>query len=138
VTPAIQDVAASFPREEHQGRPRGERERHPQDILANKEAFRVGMAPRSPVHLAIVSDRPATIGTGPAGGEAVDAGLVIAGRVAADSWGAFLLDFETNSASARPNMPPDRHGVDGGLIIQGLPMKEAVRVFRIAAHGEAF
>ena len=35
-------------------------------------------------------------------------------------------------------MSPDRDGGEGRLITKGLPVKEATRIFRVAAYGEAF
>jgi len=150
VTMAIKNIAMSYPCAEYYGYPRVKQERHPHNILKDKQAFLVGMALRFPIHLAIVSGHPAMIGTGPIGGKAVETGLVIAGRnaVAVDSVGAFLLGFETNGVQhlrqavevglGETYMSPDRDGGEGRLVIEGLPVKEAVKVFRTAAYGEAF
>lgn len=150
VTMAIKNIAMSYPCAEYYGYPRVKQERHPHNILKDKQAFLVGMALRFPIHLAIVSGHPAMIGTGPIGGKAVETGLVIAGRnaVAVDSVGAFLLGFETNGVQhlrqavevglGETYMSPDRDGGEGRLVIEGLPVEEAVKVFRTAAYGEAF
>ncbi len=89
VTLAIKNLAMSFPCAEFYGYPRVKQERHPHNILQDKQAYLVGMLMRFPIDLAIVVGKPAMIGKGPIGGKAVDTGLVIAGRnaVSVDSVG---------------------------------------------------
>ena len=90
------------------------------------------------------------IGTGPIGGKAAETGLVIAGRdpVAVDSVGAYLLGFETLGVQhlhqayqlglGIPYSDPEKEGEPGRLKIKGVPVEEAVKIFRKAAYGEAF
>jgi len=150
VTLAIKNIAMSFPCAEFYGYPRVKQERHPHNILMDKQAFLVGMLMRFPIDLAIVSGHPAMIGKGPVGGKAVETGLVIAGRnpVSVDSIGAHLLGFETLAVQhirqavehglGESFSPLGRESGQGRLKIKGLSVEEAVKVFRTAAYGEAF
>lgn len=150
VTLSIKNIAMSFPCAEFYGYPRVKQERHPHNILMDKQAFLVGMLMRFPIDLAIVSGHPAMIGKGPVGGKAVETGLVIAGRnpVSVDSIGAHLLGFETLAVQhirqavefglGEAYTPLDRESGEGRLKIKGMSIDEAVKVFRTAAYGEAF
>ena len=55
VTLAIKNIAMSFPGADFYGHPRVSQERHPHNILQDKQAFLVGMLMRFPIDLAIVS-----------------------------------------------------------------------------------
>ena len=150
VTLAIKNVAMSYPAAEFYGYPRVKQERHPHNILVDKQAFLVGMLMRFPIDLAIVTGHPAMIGTGPVGGKAVETGLVIAGRnpVSVDSVAAHLLGFETLAIQhirqaaefglGVPLTPIGGEAGQGRLKIEGTSVEEATRVFRKAAYGEAF
>ena len=150
VTLAIKNMAMSYPAADFYGHPRVSQKLHPHNILDDKQAFLVGMFMRFPIDLAIVVGHPAMIGTGPIGGKAVETGLVIAGRdaVAVDSVGAYLLGFETLAVQhlhqayrlglGTPYSDPEKEGGQGRLVIQGVSVKEATRIFRKAAYGEAF
>ena len=150
VTLAIKNIAMSYPAADYYGHPRVGQKIHPHNILKDKQAFLVGMLMRFPIDLSIVVGHPAMIGTGPIGGKAVETGLVIAGRdpVAVDSVGAYLLGFETLGVQhlhqayqlglGTPYNDPNQEGESGRLKIKGLSVKEAVKVFRKAAYGEAF
>ena len=150
VTLAIKNVAMSYPAAEFYGYPRVKQERHPHNILVDKQAFLVGMLIRFPIDLAIVNGHPAMIGTGPVGGKAVETGLVIAGRnpVSVDSIAAHLLGFETLAVQhlrqaaefglGVPLTPIGGESGQGRLKIKGISVEEAARVFRKAAYGEAF
>jgi uncharacterized protein (DUF362 family) len=65
VTLAIKNVAMSYPAADFYGHPRVKQELHPHNILADKQAFLVEMLMRFPIDLAIITGRPAMIGTGP-------------------------------------------------------------------------
>ena len=150
VTLAIKNIAMSFPAADFYGHPRVSQKLHPHNILKDKQAFLVGMLMRFPIDLAIVVGHPAMIGTGPVGGKPVETGLVIAGRdaVAVDSVGAYLLGFETLAVQHLHQAEqlglgvayadPDEEGKPGPLKIKGVSIKEATRIFRRAAYGEAF
>jgi uncharacterized protein (DUF362 family) len=150
VTLAIKNVAMSYPAAEFYGYPRVKQERHPHNILVDKQAFLVGMLMRFPIDLAIVTGHPAMIGTGPVGGKAIETGLVIAGRnpVSVDSIAAHLLGFETLAIQhirqaaefglGVPLTPIGGESGQGRLKIKGISIEEATRVFRKAAYGEAF
>ncbi len=150
VTLAIKNIAMSFPCAEFYGYPRVKQERHPHNILQDKQAFLVGMLMRFPIDLSIVTGHPAMIGKGPIGGKAIDTGLVIAGRdaVAVDSVGAHLLGFETLAVQhlrqaaelglGVPLVPIGGEKEQGRLKIKGLSVEEATKVFRLAAYGQAF
>ncbi len=150
VTLAIKNVAMSYPAADFYGHPRVGQKLHPHNILDDKQAFLVGMLMRFPIDLSIVVGHPAMIGTGPIGGKAVETGLVIAGRnpVAVDSVGAYLLGFETLGVQHLHQAErlglgvayadPDEEGKPGPLTIKGVPIKDALKIFRIAAYGEAF
>jgi uncharacterized protein (DUF362 family) len=150
VTLAIKNMAMSFPAADFYGHPRVGQERHPHNILADKQAFLVGMLMRFPIDLAIITGHPAMIGTGPVGGKAIDTGLVVAGRdpVAVDSVGAHLLGFETLAIQhirqaaefglGVPLTPIGGEAGKGRLKVVGLSVEEATKVFRMAAYGEAF
>ncbi|MFO0890799.1 MAG: DUF362 domain-containing protein [Isosphaeraceae bacterium] len=150
VTLAIKNIAMSFPCAEFYGYPRVKQERHPHNILQDKQAFLVGMLMRFPIDLSIVTGHPAMIGKGPIGGKAIETGLVIAGRdpVAVDSVGAHLLGFETLAVQhlrqaaelglGVPLTPLGGESGKGRLKIKGLSVEEATRVFRLAAYGQEF
>jgi uncharacterized protein (DUF362 family) len=150
VTLAIKNVAMSYPAAEFYGYPRVKQERHPHNILVDKQAFLVGMLMRFPIDLAIVTGHPAMIGTGPVGGKAIETGLVIAGRnaVSVDSVAAHLLGFETLAVQhirqaaefglGVPLTPIGGESGQGRLKIEGISVEEATRIFRKAAYGEAF
>ncbi len=150
VTLAIKNIAMSFPAADFYGHPRVSQKLHPHNILKDKQAFLVGMLMRFPIDLSIVVGHPAMIGTGPIGGKAVETGLVIAGRdpVAVDSVGAYLLGFETLGVQhlhqayqlglGTPYSDPEKEGEPGRLQVKGVSVKEAVKIFRKAAYGEAF
>ena len=140
----------SFPAADYYGHPRVSQKIHPHNILKDKQAFLVGMLMRFPIDLAIVLGHPAMIGTGPIGGKAVETGLVIAGRdpVAVDCVAAYLLGFETLGVQhlhqayqlglGTPYSDPEKEGDSGRLKVKGVSVKEAVKIFRKAAYGEAF
>lgn len=150
VTLSIKNIAMSFPAAGFYGHPRVSQKKHPHNILQDKHAFLVGMLMRFPIDLGIIVGQPAMIGKGPVGGKAVDTGLVLAGRnpVALDSVGAFLLGFETLGVQylrqaeqlglGATYMPTGQEGQGGRLKIEGVPVEEAVKIFRKAAYGEAF
>ncbi len=150
VTMAIKNIAMSFPAADFYGHPRVSQKKHPHNILQDKHAFLVGMLMRFPIDLGIVLGQPAMVGNGPVGGKAVNTGLALAGRnaVALDSVGAFLLGFETLGVQylrqaeqlglGATYMPTGQEGEGGRLKIEGVPVKEAVRIFRKAVYGEAF
>jgi uncharacterized protein (DUF362 family) len=151
VTLSIKNIAMSYPAADFYGHPRVEQKRHPHNILKDKQAFLVGMLMRFPIDLAIVVGHPAMIGTGPIGGKAVESGLVIAGRdpVAVDTIGAYLLGFDLMGVQhlhqayqlglGVPFKEPDEEEVvETRLKVKGIPVKEAVKIFRKAAYGEAF
>jgi uncharacterized protein (DUF362 family) len=150
VTLAIKNIAMSFPCAEFYGYPRVKQERHPHNILQDKQAFLVGMLMRFPIDLAIVVGHPAMIGKGPIGGKAVETGLVLAGRdpVAVDSVGAHLLGFETLAVQhlrqaaelglGVPLTPLGGESGKGRLKIRGLSVEEATKRFRQAAYGQEF
>jgi len=150
VTLAIKNIAMSFPCAEFYGYPRVKQERHPHNILQDKQAFLVGMLMRFPIDLSIVAGHPAMIGKGPIGGKAVETGLVIAGRdpVAVDSVGAHLLGFETLAVQhlrqaaefglGVPLVPIGGEQAQGRLKFKGISVEEATKVFRLAAYGQAF
>jgi uncharacterized protein (DUF362 family) len=150
VTLAIKNVAMSYPAAEFYGYPRVKQERHPHNILVDKQTFLVGMLMRFPIDLAIVTGHPAMIGTGPVGGKAIETGLVIAGRnaVSVDSVAAHLLGFETLAVQhirqaaefglGVPLTPIGGESGQGRLKIEGISVEEATRIFRKAAYGEAF
>jgi uncharacterized protein (DUF362 family) len=150
VTLSIKNMAMSYPAADFYGHPRVSQKLHPHNILQDKHAFLVGMLMRFPIDLGIIVGHPAMIGKGPLGGKAVETGLVIAGRnpVAVDSVGAFLLGFETLGVQhlrqaeqlglGATYMPTGQEGQGGRLNIAGIPVDEAVKIFRHAAYGEAF
>jgi uncharacterized protein (DUF362 family) len=150
VTLAIKNMAMSYPAADFYGHPRVKQERHPHNILVDKQAFLVAMLMRFPIDLAIVVGHPAMIGTGPVGGKAIDTGLVIAGRdaVAVDSIGAHLLGFETLAIQhirqaaefglGVPYTPIGGESGKGRLKFAGISVDEATKAFRKAAYGEAF
>jgi uncharacterized protein (DUF362 family) len=150
VTLAIKNIAMSYPAADFYGHPRVGQERHPHNILEDKQAFLVGMLMRFPIDLALVVGHPAMIGKGPVGGKAVETGLVIAGRnpVSVDSVGAFLLGFETLGVQHLRQaellglgvayVPIGKEGKPGRLKIAGISVEEATKIFRMAAYGEAF
>ncbi len=150
VTLAIKNIAMSYPAADYYGHPRVSQKIHPHNILKDKQAFLVGMLMRFPIDLSIVVGHPAMIGTGPIGGKAVETGLVIAGRdpVAVDSVGAYLLGFETLGVQhlhqayqlglGTPFIDPEREGEPGRLVIKGISVEQATKIFRKAAYGEAF
>lgn len=150
VTMAIKNIAMSFPAAEFYGYPRVSQERHPHNILQDKQAFLVGMLMRFPIDLAIVTGHPAMIGKGPIGGKAIETGLVIAGRnaVSVDSVGAYLLGFETLAVQhlrqaaelglGAPYIPIGSESKPGRLKIKGVSVEEATRIFRKAAYGKEF
>ena len=150
VTLSIKNIAMSFPCAEFYGYPRVKQERHPHNILQDKQAYLVGMLMRFPIDLAIVVGQPAMIGKGPIGGKAVDTGLVIAGRnpVSVDSVGAHLLGFETlavqhirQAAEYGLGIPLTPIGGESGesrLKFAGLSVEEATKIFRKAAYGQEF
>ncbi len=150
VTLAIKNMAMSYPAADFYGHPRVKQERHPHNILQDKQAFLVGMLMRFPIDLAIVTGHPAMIGKGPVGGKAVDTGLVIAGRnpVSVDSVAAYLLGFETLAVQhirqaaefglGVPYIPIGGESEKGRLKVVGISVDEAAKIFRKAAYGEAF
>ena len=150
VTLAIKNVAMSYPAADFYGHPRVKQERHPHNILIDKQAFLVGMLMRFPIDLAIVTGHPAMIGKGPVGGKAVETGLVVAGRnaVSVDSVAAHLLGFETLAVQhirqaaefglGVPLTPIGGESENGRLKIVGVSVEEAAKAFRTAAYGEAF
>lgn len=151
VTLSIKNIAMSYPAAGFYGHPRVGQERHPHNILQDKQAFLVGMLMRFPIDLGIIVGHPAMIGKGPLKGKAVETGLVLAGRnpVAVDSVGAFLLGFETLGVQhlrqaeqlglGATYIPTNtQEGVPGRLNIEGVSVDEAVKIFRLAAYGEAF
>jgi len=150
VTLAIKNIAMSFPCADYYGHPRVKQEKHPHNILVDKQAFLVGMLMRFPIDLAIVTGHPAMIGKGPVGGKAVETGIVIAGRdaVAVDSVGAHLLGFETLAVQhirqaaefglGVPYTPIGGESGKGRLQIKGVSVDSAVKSFRTLAYGEAF
>lgn len=150
VTMSIKNIAMSFPAAGFYGHPRVQQAKHPHNILQDKSAFLVGMLMRFPIDLAIVTGEPAMIGTGPVSGKTVNTGLVLAGRnpLSVDSVGAFLLGFETlgvqhiRQAEAlglgATYRPIGQEGEGGRLKIQGLPVEDAVKIFRKTAYGEVF
>lgn len=150
VTLAIKNIAMSYPAADYYGHPRVSQKIHPHNILKDKQAFLVGMLMRFPIDLSIVVGHPAMIGTGPIGGKAVETGLAIAGRdpVAVDSVGAYLLGFETLGVQhlhqayqlglGTPFIDPEREGEPGRLVIKGISVEQATKIFRKAAYGEAF
>lgn len=150
VTLAIKNIAMSFPAAGYYGFPRVGQEKHPHNILQDKQAFLVSMLMRFPIDLAIVAGAPAMIGKGPIGGKAVDTGLVLAGRnaVSVDSVGAHLLGFETLAVQhirqaaemglGEPYVPLGREAEAGRLKVVGLSVDEATKVFRKAAYGKEF
>ena len=150
VTLAIKNMAMSYPAADFYGHPRVKQERHPHNILVDKQAFLVGMLMRFPIDLAIVVGHPAMIGKGPIGGKAVETGLVIAGRnpVSVDSVGAHLLGFETLAVQhirqaselglGVPYTPVGGESGKGRLKVVGVSVDEATKIFRKAAYGEAF
>ena len=150
VTLAIKNIAMSFPCAEFYGYPRVGQERHPHNILQDKQAYLAGMLQSFPIDLAIVVGHPAMIGKGPIGGKAVETGLVIAGRnaVSVDSVGAHLLGFETLGVQhirqaaelglGIPLAPIGKESGDTRLKIKGLSVEEATKIFRKAAYGGAF
>lgn len=150
VTLAIKNIAMSFPAADFYGHPRVKQERHPHNILQDKQAFLVGMLMRFPIDLAVVTGHPAMIGKGPVGGKAVETGIVIAGRnaVSVDSVGAHLLGFETLAVQhirqaaelglGVPLTPVGGESGGGRLKIEGVSVEEAAKSFRKAAYGEAF
>jgi uncharacterized protein (DUF362 family) len=150
VTLAIKNVGMSYPAADFYGHPRVKQERHPHNILVDKQAFLVGMLMRFPIDLAVVTGHPAMIGTGPVGGKAVETGLVIAGRnaVSVDSVAAHLLGFETLAVQhirqaaefglGVPLTPIGGESGKGRLKVVGLSVERATEAFRRAAYGEAF
>jgi uncharacterized protein (DUF362 family) len=150
VTLSIKNIAMSFPAADYYGHPRVGQEEHPHNILVDKHAFLVGMLMRFPIDLAIVVGHPAMIGKGPVGGKAVETGLVIAGRnpVSVDTVGAYLLGFETlgvqhlhQAVGLGLGVPYTARGSEekkGRLREVGVPVEEAVKIFRRAAYGEEF
>ncbi len=150
VTLSIKNIAMSYPAADFYGHPRVSQERHPHNILQDKQAFLVGMLMRFPIDLAVVTGHPAMIGKGPLGGKAVETGLVIAGRnpVSVDSVAAHLLGFETlavqhirQAAEYGLGVPYTPIGGESGhtrLKIAGESVESATRSFREAAYGEAF
>ncbi len=150
VTLSIKNIAMSFPCAEFYGYPRVKQERHPHNILQDKQAYLVGMLMRFPIDLAIVAGQPAMIGKGPVGGKAVDTGLVIAGcnAVSVDSVGAHLLGFETLAVQhirqaaelglGVPLTPIGGEASQGRLKIVGIQVDEATKIFRKAAYGQEF
>ena len=150
VTLSIKNIAMSYPCAEFYGYPRVKQERHPHNILQDKQAYLVGMLMRFPIDLAIIVGQPAMIGKGPVGGKAVETGLVIAGRnaVSVDSVGAHLLGFETlavqhirQAAENGLGIPLTPVGGESGqsrLKVVGLSVEEATKIFRKAVYGQEF
>ena len=152
VTLSIKNIAMSYPAADYYGHSRVQQKLHPHNILADKQAFLVGMLMRFPIDLGIDVGHPAMIGTGPIGGKAVETGLVIAGRdvVAVDSVGARLLGFQTLGVqhihqAYRLGLgitfdDPEDEGEKNGspLTIKGVSVDQATKIFRKAAYGEAF
>jgi uncharacterized protein (DUF362 family) len=108
------------------------------------------MLMRFPIDLAIVVGHPAMIGKGPVGGKAFETGLAIEGHdpVAVDSVGAHLLGFETLAVQHLrqaaelglrvPLTPLGGKSGKGRLKLKGLSLEDATKLFRQAAHGQAF
>ena len=150
VTLSIKNIAMSYPAADFYGHPRVSQKKHPHNILVDKHAFLVGMLMRFPIDLGIVVGHPAMIGKGPIGGKAIETGLVIAGRnpVSVDSVGVFLLGFQTLGVQhlhqavhlglGVPYISRDAEGKKGRLKEAGVPVEEAVKIFRRAAYGEEF
>lgn len=77
VTLALKNIAMSFPAADYYGDPRSS-EKHENCFFDGMQSFIAAMANRFPISLAITVGHPATVGTGPLGGKAVETGLVIA------------------------------------------------------------
>jgi uncharacterized protein (DUF362 family) len=103
-------------------------------------SFIGAMARRFPIHLAVTVAHPAMIGTGPLGGHAVEAGLVIASTdpLAADVAGAKLLGFQVQAV--RHLWEAGRLGVGETEIekmeFPALSLQDAIGAFTTAAYGK--
>ena len=139
VTLALKNIAMSYPAADYYGHPRLT-QHHRHWFFDDMHSFIAAMAKRFPIQLAITVGHPAMIGTGPLGGYAVEAGLVIASTdpLAADVVGAKLLGFQVQAV---------RHLWEAGRLEVGeteiekmefpaLSLEEAIGAFTTAAYGK--
>ena len=139
VTLALKNIAMSYPAADYYGHPRLT-QHHRHWFFDDMHSFIAAMAWRFPIHLAVTVGHPAMIGTGPLGGHAVEAGLVIASTdpLAADVVGAKLLGFQVQAV---------RHLWEAGRLRIGeteiermefpaLSLQDAMGAFTTAAYGK--
>ncbi len=136
VTASIKNIALGWPPAEIHGFPKKNLGIH--DEL---HGFIAAMAEKIPIDLAIVSADKAMIGTGPSDGKAVDTrGLVIASTdaLAADFIGARLLGFLPQGVQYIYSLYKRKLGETdpGKMILKGLPLQEAEKIFSEAAYGQ--
>ncbi|MDD3174687.1 MAG: DUF362 domain-containing protein, partial [Herbinix sp.] len=109
-------------------------------IHKDLHGFIAAMAKKLPIDLAIISADKTMIGTGPSDGIAVDTkGLIIASTdpVAADTIGARLLGFLPQAIQYLYTLYNCNIGEADlkNMIIRGLPIEEAEKIFSMAAYG---
>jgi uncharacterized protein (DUF362 family) len=110
-------------------------------IHKDLHGFIAAMAKKLPIDLAILSADKTMIGTGPNHGIAVDTkGLLIASTdaVAADTIGARMLGFLPQAVHYLYLLGQCGYGETdvNKMIMQGLPLKEAEKIFSMAAYGK--
>lgn len=132
---SIKNVAMGWPPGEVHGFPKKNL-----GIHKDLHGFIAAMAKKLPIDLAIISADKTMIGTGPNNGIAVDTkGLVIASTdaIAADTVGARLLGFKPQAIHYLYSLYQDKIGEEDieNMMIRGLPLEEAERVFSMAAYG---
>jgi uncharacterized protein (DUF362 family) len=139
VTLALKNIAMSFPAADYYGHPRSTQQ-HAHHFFDDMHSFIAGMAKRFPIDLALTVGHPAMIGTGPLGGHAVEAGLVIASTdaLAADVVGARLLGF--NVQAVRHLWEAARLGIGEWrlheMTFPAMSLREAIEAFTEVAYGE--
>jgi uncharacterized protein (DUF362 family) len=139
VTLALKNVAMSYPAADYYGHPRLT-QHHRHWFFDDMHSFIAAMARRFPIRLAVTVGHPAMIGTGPLGGHAVEAGLVIASTdpLAADVVGAKLLGFQVQAV--RHLWEAARLGIGETEIdkmeFPALSLEEAMVAFTTAAYGK--
>jgi uncharacterized protein (DUF362 family) len=139
VTPALKNIAMSYPAADYYGHPRA-KQKHEHHFMDDMHSFIAAMFKRFKIDLAITVGHPAMIATGPLGGHAVETGLVIASTdaLAADVVGAKLLGFGPQAV---------RHLWEAGKLglseirthkmeFPALSLKQAIKAFTEAAYGE--
>ncbi len=135
ISAAIKNIAMGWPPAEIHGFPKKLLKIH-EDL----HGFLIAMAKKIPIDLAIVSADKAMIGTGPSNGIAVDTqGLIIASTdpVASDTVGARLLGFMPQAIQYLYALSKCNYGEANPehMTFHGVPLKEAERIFSMAAYG---